>query len=281
MLINWFTVGAQALNFLILVWLLKRFLYGPILAAIDAREKKIAAILADATAKQADAKKDRADFQQKNEAFDQQRIALLKQATDDANAERQHLLDDARKAATALSAKQLEAMRNEAKTLRESVSKRTEQEVFAIARKALADLATASLEERMSEVFTRHLRTMDETSKASLAAALKSATAPAIVRSAFDLPPEPRAAIQNALNETFAMQVNLQFETSPDLVSGIELTTNGQRVGWSISDYLTSVEKGVDTLLNSPAKAASAAEPPIATPPVPPAPKPAAAGAAA
>ena len=27
MLIDWFTVGAQALNFLILVWLMKRYLY--------------------------------------------------------------------------------------------------------------------------------------------------------------------------------------------------------------------------------------------------------------
>ena len=37
MLIDWFTVGAQALNFLILIWLLKRFLYRPVLAAIEAR----------------------------------------------------------------------------------------------------------------------------------------------------------------------------------------------------------------------------------------------------
>ena len=42
MLIDWFTVIAQMLNFLILVWLLKRFLYQPILDAIDAREKGIA-----------------------------------------------------------------------------------------------------------------------------------------------------------------------------------------------------------------------------------------------
>jgi hypothetical protein len=48
MLIDWFTVGAQIVNFLILVWLLKRFLYKPILDAIDAREKRIAAELADA-----------------------------------------------------------------------------------------------------------------------------------------------------------------------------------------------------------------------------------------
>ena len=50
MLIDWFTVAAQALNFLILVWLMKRFLYKPILNAIDAREKLIAKELADADA---------------------------------------------------------------------------------------------------------------------------------------------------------------------------------------------------------------------------------------
>ena len=51
MLIDWFTVGAQAVNFLILVWLLRQFLYKPILNAIDAREKRIASELADANAK--------------------------------------------------------------------------------------------------------------------------------------------------------------------------------------------------------------------------------------
>ena len=55
MLIDWFTVGAQALNFLILVWLMKRFLYKPVLHAIDEREKRIAAELADAAAQKADA----------------------------------------------------------------------------------------------------------------------------------------------------------------------------------------------------------------------------------
>jgi F-type H+-transporting ATPase subunit b len=57
MLIDWFTVGAQVLNFLILVWLMKRFLYKPILNAIDAREKRIAKELADADATRAEAQR--------------------------------------------------------------------------------------------------------------------------------------------------------------------------------------------------------------------------------
>ena len=103
MLIDWFTVGAQALNFLILVWLMKRFLYKPILHAIDEREKQIATELANADKKKAEAQKESDEFKHKNEEFDQQRAALLSKATDEAKSERQRLLDEARQAATALS----------------------------------------------------------------------------------------------------------------------------------------------------------------------------------
>ena len=59
MLIDWFTVGAQVVNFLILVWLLRRFLYKPVLAAIDAREKKVAAKIGNASAQEAQAQAER------------------------------------------------------------------------------------------------------------------------------------------------------------------------------------------------------------------------------
>jgi F-type H+-transporting ATPase subunit b len=248
-LIDWFTVSAQVVNFLILVWLLKRFLYRPILNAIDAREKRIVAELADADAKKAEAIKERNEFQHKNEEFDQQRAALFSKATDEAKAERQRLLDEARKAADALSAKRQETLRNDAHNLNQAISCRTRQEVFAIARKALTDLATTSLEERLGEVFTRRLREMDGKAKAGLAAALKTAAHPALVRSAFDLPAEQRVVIQRALNDTFSAEIHVRFETAPDLISGIELTTNGQKVAWSIADYLAFLEKGVDELL--------------------------------
>ena len=63
------------------------------------------------------------------------------------------------------------------------------------------------------------------------------------------MPAEQRAAIQNALNETFSAEIRVRFETAPELVSGIELTANGQKVAWSIADYLGSLEKGVEELL--------------------------------
>ena len=63
---------------------MKRFLYKPILNAIDAREKRIATELANADKKKAEAQKERDEFKQKNEEFDQQRAALMSKATDEA-----------------------------------------------------------------------------------------------------------------------------------------------------------------------------------------------------
>ncbi len=252
--INWFTVVAQVINFLILVWLLKRFLYKPILHAIDEREKGIATQLADAEAKKAEAQKQSDDFQHKSAAFDQERAALLTKATAEAKTERQRLLDEARKDADALRAKRQEALQNEQRNLSQDINRWAQKEVFAITRKTLADLAATSLEERMGAVFVQRLRALTGTAKEQLAAALKALTQPARVRSAFDLPPEQHAAIQKALNETFSADIHIQFEVVPELVSGIELSANGQKVAWSIAAYLATLEKSAGELLREDTK---------------------------
>jgi len=248
--IDWFTVIAQAFNFLILVWLLKRFLYKPILHAIDEREKGIAAQLAEAEAKIAEAQEERDDFQHKNEAFDQERAALLKKATDEAQTERQRLLDQARKDADSLRAKRLDALRSEQLNLSQEIIRWTQKQVFAVSRKTLADLAAMSLEERMVEVFVERLRTLTGAAKEELAAALKASAQPARVRSAFDLPPAQQNEIESAVKETFGSKTLVQFQTAPELISGIELSTNGQKVAWSIADYLATLEKSAGELLH-------------------------------
>jgi F-type H+-transporting ATPase subunit b len=248
--IDWFTVVAQAVNFLILVWLLKRFLYKPILHAIDEREKGIAARLAEAEAKQAEAQKERDDFQHKNEGLDQERGALLKKATDEANGERQRLFDDARKDADSLRAKRQEALRSKQRNLSQEIIRWTQKEVFAITRMALTDLAAASLEQRMCEVFVERLRALTGAAKEQLAAALKASPHPARVCSAFDLPPAERSAIESAIKETFSTETQVAFETAPEVVSGIELSVSGQKVAWSIADYLTTLEKSAGELLH-------------------------------
>jgi F-type H+-transporting ATPase subunit b len=249
MLIDWFTVAAQTINFLVLVWLLKRFLYQPVLAAIDARELKIAAELKDAAANKAQAQAERDDFRSKGEALERQREELLRKATEEANSERQRLLDTARKDSDALRAKLNDAVKSERLELNREIVKRTQQEVFAVARKTLADLAGTGLEDRIAEVFIRRLHDMHEKENAQPTAPPRVACASALVRSAFELPPPGRAAIEGAVRAWLGAATKLNFETVPGLVSGIELTADGRKIAWSITDYLASLDQNVTTLL--------------------------------
>ena len=251
MLIDWFTVGAQALNFVILAWLMKRFLYQPILDAIDAREKRIATELAAAGRKKTEAEDERDEFQKKNDDFEQQRAALLVKATAEAEAERQKLMDAARGAADALAAKRQESLASEAKALVQALRLRAQTEVFAIARKALTDLSGASLEASVCELFIARLQGLEGPPRDALAAALGGAKDDIVVRSAFELPSAQRRAIHKAITDAFGIELDLRYDTDPALVAGIELVAQGHKFAWTIGDYLASLEHGANDLLKA------------------------------
>jgi F-type H+-transporting ATPase subunit b len=257
MLIDWFTVVAQAINFLILVWLLQRFLYKPVLAAIDARETKIAAELAAAAATQKDAQKERDDFHAQNDALQQQRGELLRKASADAGVERQRLLDTACRDSEALALKLNAAATNQRDKLNREIVMRTQEAVFGLARKALADLASMGLEDRMVEVFIRRLEAMPAEEKKRLGALAYKSGSEAVVRSAFEISAASRARLEAALQAAFDSESKLDFATLPNLVCGIELTANGQRLNWSIADYLDELSRKVTTSLEPIAVAAA------------------------
>jgi F-type H+-transporting ATPase subunit b len=171
-----------------------------------------------------------------------------------------------------LTAKRGDALLAAAENLNEAISRRTQEEVFAIARQALNDLATTSLEEQLGEVFIRRLRELAPQAKADLAKALQATSEPVLVRSAFDLPAKSRQAIQEALNATFARDIAVRFATAPQVVSGIELSVSGQKVAWSLAEYLTALEKSVRELLlegtHTAAAASAVTAPPRAAEPV-------------
>ena len=249
MLIDWFTVVAQAVNFLILVWLMKRFLYQPIVKALDAREQRNAAELADADMKKAEARTEREEYKRRNDEFDQQRAGLLTKATNDAAAEHSRLLDQVRKDADELRGKLQDKLNNEYRNLHEEIARRTQAEVFSIARKTLSELSGASLEQRMIEVFLQRLREMDDSERSKLAAI--AAEDLISVRSAFELPQPQQASIEASIKAALGTRNQVRFEIVPNLIGGIELILHGQKVAWSISDHLSSLEKELTTLLKA------------------------------
>jgi len=252
MSIDWFTVAAQIINFLILVWLLKRVLYRPILDAIDAREQHIAKTLADAADKKSRAEQEQALFSQKNSEFELQRSALLETAVTEAEAESRRLLEEARLAADALSLQRQEILQQQQQSLSVELSRKTQEEVFAISRQTLSDLADADLEEQMLKVFLTRLAELDKNSRETLFSAISAAGKPVRIRSTFALQPAQQKRISSTLHNIFAADIQISFDTAPEVISGIELTIDGQKLAWSVAQYIDSLEKHLQQLLLQP-----------------------------
>ncbi len=245
MKINWFTVIAQAINFIILVWLLKRFLYKPILNAIDEREKNIAAQIKDADDKKAVAVKEQADFKKRNDDFDAQKTTLMDKAVADTNVQRDKLLEDAKNEANTLRSNLEKAIKEKQETDALASADKTQKQVFTITNKALKEIASSSMEEQSVNLFIKRLQALKDDEKQKFIAAFKSNANTILVRSAFDLPAERQAALNNAVNEILGTKTQLQFTTTPELIIGIELTTNGYKLAWSFAEYLQSLQNNI------------------------------------
>jgi len=242
MTIDWLTILAQAVNFLILVWLMKRFLYKPVLKAIAAREKLISDELASADKKKDEAQKESDEFKEKNQQFDQSRAALLGKAVEDAQTERQRLLDEARKAAVALSSKSKDDLQTEERGLRQSISRRIQTETFSIAKKALIDLAGTDVQERMVDLFCQRIQELSPQERVMLADQNKEAQHKITVQSASELSTDQKKRAESAIRQTLGADSLLSFDVLPELIAGIEITANGHKAGWCIAEYLVSLE---------------------------------------
>jgi F-type H+-transporting ATPase subunit b len=258
MLIDWFTVGAQVVNFLVLVWLMKRFLYKPILGAIDAREERIARELADGERMQAEAAREREEFMRQKKVLEDTHEEFLEKARNEAGEERKKLMSQAREDAEAERTRQGEALKRDRDCLLDEIARRTREETYAIARKTLADLAGVSFDERASQAFADRVRSLDEPSRSDLIA--DAASGPLRVRSAFELSEESRAAVRLTLEEVLEGSAEVRFETDPDLIGGIEILTGNRKISWSIEEYLARMQKSMDELFSASETAAPAGE---------------------
>lgn len=247
--IDWFTVAAQVLNFLILVWLLKRFLYRPILNAIAERERRTRETVESAERERACAEREHADWQARNAAFEQEKQKLLTAAQHSAEEERVRLTEAARAESQNLRAKWHESLVSEQAVFRKAFTRRAQQEVIEIARQALRDLGGAELEERIAHVFIARLQSLDGDERKRLAALVESSHDGVIVRSAASLQSATRQQIEAAVRKTLGAALQIRFETRDALAVGIELSLNGYKIGWTLDDYLDSLGKSAQRLL--------------------------------
>lgn len=241
MLIDWFTVIAQIINFLILVGLLKYFLYGPIIRAMDQREEKIASRLDQAEEREQEADKELRVYQTKIEELEEQRTELLDQAREEADSERKKLLSQAREEVEATKSRWYSAIEREKVAFLQDLRQRAGRQIFAIARRALGDLANADLEQQMVEAFCRRLVDLDPERREELVEALKTGEE-VVVTSAFALPEAARGDIAGQLHRYVKDDLVIRYQLAPEVISGLEVKVTGHKIAWSLDDYLEALE---------------------------------------
>jgi F-type H+-transporting ATPase subunit b len=246
LLIEWFTVLAQIVNFLILVFLLHRFLYNPIMNAMARREQRIANDLETAERKRREAREEIESYRQKKAELDEKRQELLRQAEKDANEKRHDLLQKARAETDEIRTRWQRAIEQEKEAFLDDLRRQVSQETYRVMRSALAEMADVALEERIVAVFLERLGDLPESDQQALAAETADSWK---INTAFDLPHESHEEIHQVVTEALGHNGRLTFKTNPDLIAGIELVAAGHKVAWSLDSYLNSLEEALSDLL--------------------------------
>jgi len=243
MQIDWITVAAQIVNFLVLVWLLHRFLYGPIIRAMDRREQRIAERLQEAGRKREEAEGEARAYREMQSALDAERDRLMTAAREEALKEKKVLQQAAQKDVEQQKQawfKQVETQRTE---FLQDLREHTTKHFYDLARRALADLADTKLEEQMVQAFIDRMGKLDRATRKKIAGECERFGNRIVVRCRFDLDPADKSRLTRAIHEQIVDGAEVDYEEGAATGTGIELKAGGQTVSWNLDSYLDDLER--------------------------------------
>lgn len=247
MQLDWFTLVAQVVNFLILLYLLKRFLYGPIVEAMEQRDQKIKARLQEAQEKRSQAEEQAEQYQQQRQELEAMRTERMTDLKREIEQRRKELLHQAQAEIQEQKKDWQTALQQEQDAFLQDLYQQLGDEATEIARRALKDLADLEVEQRVAALFYKHLQELDPDHKSDIGNALRSSKDKAVIRSAFELRQKTQQSLIQQVQEQLldGDAFDPDFQTSPELISGIELKVDGYQVSWNMHDYLIGLRSRV------------------------------------
>jgi F-type H+-transporting ATPase subunit b len=246
MSIDWITVAAQITNFLVLVWLLKRFLYRPILDGIDAREAEITARMNEAVQAKDDANAVQVAYHDKARALHVAQSEMSETIRKAAEEKRDALLVEAHQRMEREQASWQTHLDEEARKYTTQMHRAGAGALLSLTRKALTDLADETLEERMADHFVHQLKPIvDDLKNAAGDASV------AVVSSHASLPESVQNSLTLELKALFP-DVTTEFETDLTQAPGLVLRLGGAQLAWTVDSYIDGLEALIgDRLSNS------------------------------
>lgn len=247
MQIDWFTFVAQIVNFLILIALLQRFLYKPVIEAMDRREKQIADRQEEARQKMVEANEKEAKYEKKLRDLERDKQEMEQQAKEEVEQKRKQMMAEARQEVEEMQRRWKEALSSEKEAFLQELQIEAGEHIVEIVREILDDLANRELEEQVTDIFIRQLESMDkEANKKLVNSALEYGKGILEVKSSFEIGKKQRQTIIDILQQKVAPNVECRFEVSRSLGFGIELRAGGWRAGWNLTGYINTLRESLE-----------------------------------
>ena len=239
MQIDLFTLAAQVINLIILLFLLRKFLYIPVLKAVEARQKLIADELASAAAARAAALKEEAKCAAKLREIETQKQAVLDKVQKEAQQLAAKLGEEAqgqyRQSQQRLNEKLKAEHRNFEVSVQSLVVKYFEQFVDS----ALKQIADADLNVLAVKQFTEKMSHLSAKDRESFAQAYRGKEIIGI-KSAKELPDKMKKTIENLLKQELELGDSVVFEygINEELICGLCVVAGEQMISWNLQSYL-------------------------------------------
>lgn len=249
--IDWFTLAAQIVNFLILLALLKHFLFGPLNEVMKKREQTVTSRLEEARTKLTEAEKKDELFQQKLTELDDHKEEMMGEMRKDVEQYKKELQQQAREEVQNIRAKWEDSLEHEKQTFYGELHRLTSTGIAELLNSIIRDLSNSNLEEQALTKFLTNLDNLDDKEKKrAIEAALTHGDGHLTVTSSFPLSEKQRKKLTDKINEVFSMEVSCRFEVSSLLGFGIEMRTNAWKIGWNAQLYLDELKKKADLLFD-------------------------------
>ncbi|MGD2042760.1 MAG: F0F1 ATP synthase subunit delta [Acidimicrobiia bacterium] len=241
MLIDWFTVFAQLVNFAILLVALKFLLYDRIIKAMEERRHDFAQREQETRRLRREAEEEAKRIEEDRREIEANWEDMIEEARREAEDRRHELLEEARTEVEEQERKWRESIRSRQEQLLSELQRSTGEQATAITRRALVDLANTDLEREMIDEFIERLHDLvhEEEDDEIIDAFRADAAAPLLVRTSFEPAEEQRDEIRKALRDLVQNpEREIEWERDPDLVAGIEVRVGARSIGWTIDTYL-------------------------------------------
>jgi F-type H+-transporting ATPase subunit b len=236
--LSWSTFVLEIFNFLVLVWILKRFLYKPVLNVISRRRAGIEKTLADAEALHADAEKSRERYEGRLADWHQERREAREALLRELEAERLVKMTELQ---SSLELERETAKVAEARRQADAVRKIEETALVQGARFASSLLEQASgpdTEARLVDLVTAELTQLPAERIAALRDSYGKTLEAIVVVSAFEIPDDQRQRLKEALATVTSPNMPLRFEQNSELLAGVRIIIGPWVLGVNLQDEL-------------------------------------------